>query len=79
MSDRKPTWSNSFCTIVAVGILSGCSSAAVKVTEIEGECVFAGALFAPTILEQAPPEVDVDFRFEYQGARCSVQVMGPTE
>ena len=59
-------------------LLIGCSSTAIQVTEQEGECTLAGGIFAPTILEQGPPEdtCTADYRFDYHGQNCNVSVMG---
>jgi len=64
--------------LLPVLLLMGCSTTAIQVTEQEGECTLRGALFAPTILEQGPPEdtCTADYRFDYVGERCNVSVMG---
>ena len=60
-------------------VASGCAGGAIHVEEREGECILSGGLFTPTILEQAPPETDVEYRFSYEGDRCNVEVSGPQE
>jgi len=65
--------------IICIGFfLVGCSTAAIQVTENEGTCTLAGSLWQPTILGQPPATSDgvLDYRFDYQGERCNVSVMG---
>ena len=60
--------------IALVTILSGCSSAAIRVSQGEGVCEVSGDLFSATVREQTTPETDSAYDFLYSGDGCDVHV-----
>ena len=65
---------NKLLIVASLVFLSGCSSAAIRVSQGEGVCEVSGDLFSATVREQTTPETDSAYDFLYSGDGCNVHV-----